>query len=109
MNFKQMLLGSALAVTTFGLVACGGDSGSNADPTPPPSSASQGEPYVPPQNTEYDVIAVNGVGSNVVGEAVFLAGSFSLKLKEPYTICQPFRKRETVFAPSLTDVECFYG
>lgn len=80
MNFKQILLGSALAVTTFGLVACGGDSGSNADPTPPPSSASQGEPYVPPQNTEYDVIVVNGVGSNVVGEAVFLAGSFSLKL-----------------------------
>ena len=36
-------------------------------------------------------------------------GSFSLKLKEPHMICQPFRKRETVFAPSLTDVECFYG
>ena len=35
-------------------------------------------------------------------------GSFSLKLKEPYTICQPFRKRETVFAPSLTDVEYYY-
>lgn len=80
MNFKQILLGSAVAVFTFGLVACGGDSGSNADPTPTPSSASQGEPYKPPQNTEFDVIGVNGIGSNVVGEAVFLTGSFSLKL-----------------------------
>ena len=38
MNFKQILLGSAVAVSTFGLIACGGDSGSNAEETPASSS-----------------------------------------------------------------------
>lgn len=80
MNFKQLLLGSALAVTTFGLVACGGDSGSNADPTPTPSSSSQGKPYTPPEDTKFDVISVGAFSANPVGSSVFIQGSFTLKL-----------------------------
>ena len=78
MNFKKILLTSAFAVSTFGLVACGGDSTNTVEP-PTPSSASAGDPYSQPQDTEYDVIGMSGFEQRLSGESVYFTGSFSLK------------------------------
>lgn len=78
MNFKKILLTSAFAVSTFGLVACGGES-TTVEPPATPSSASQGQPYSQPQDTEYDVIGMNGFETKINVESVVFFGSFSLK------------------------------
>lgn len=59
MNFKKILLGSAIAVGTFGFFACGGDSGSDPvvgpDGTPPAGD----EINIPVQSTLSPVVVSN--------------------------------------------------
>lgn len=79
MNFKKILLTSAFAVSTLGLVACGSES-TTVEPPTTPSSASQGEPYVPPEDTEYDIISMVDFDKRISGESVYFTGSFALVL-----------------------------
>ena len=79
MNFKKILLTSAFAVSTLGLVACGSES-TTVEPPATPSSASQGEPYVPPEDTEYDIISMVDFDKRISGESVYFTGSFALVL-----------------------------
>ena len=79
MNFKKILLTSAFAVSTLGLVACGSES-PTVEPPATPSSASQGEPYVPPEDTEYDIISMVDFDKRISGESVYFTGSFALVL-----------------------------
>lgn len=79
MNFKKILLSSAFAVSTFGLVACGSES-TTVEPPATPSSASQGQPYSQPEETQYDIISMNGFDKSINGESVYFTGSFTLKL-----------------------------
>lgn len=79
MNFKKILLTSAFAVSTFGLIACGGES-TTVEPPATPSSASQGQPYSQPEETPYDIISMSGFDKSVQGESVYFTGSFSIKL-----------------------------
>lgn len=78
MNFKKILLGSAILVSSMSLIACGGDSSSSPPPSPTPGSSASGDPYVPPEDTQYDIISMSEFSAKTVGEEIYAVGSFSL-------------------------------
>ena len=65
MNFKKILLGSAVFASTFGLIACGGDSSSSADDPQPNSVPSQGDPVVLPEQSAINPIMFSSVGTSL--------------------------------------------
>jgi hypothetical protein len=96
MNFKQILLGSAVAVSTFGLIACGGDSGSNAEETPASSSGQGGAVInIPKASTlnpvQFSNIRITQMTGAVAGtQKIALSGLIKLdpdfeNTEQPYT------------------------
>ena len=91
MNFKKILLGSAIAVASLGFTACGGDSGSD-DPVGPTSSS--GEIIKPPKQSDLSPVVFSGIGITVMSGQRGMQGSLSGIIKldpdfmdtsEPYT------------------------
>lgn len=62
MNFKKILLGSAIFATTFGFIACGGDSSSTEpDPTPVGTDVNPGDKIVLPEASDLNPIEFSGI------------------------------------------------
>ncbi len=81
MKFNKLVLGSALALSTFGLLACSDDSSSNAKDDDNGNKA----PVIDiPQDTEKSpIVAPNTITADLVNPSVFFSGSFSLDLANP--------------------------
>jgi hypothetical protein len=91
MNFKKIILGSAIAVASLGFTACGGDSGSD-DPIGPTSSP--GEKIEPVKQSALSPVVFSGIGITVMSGEKGMRGSLSGIIKldpdfmdtsEPYT------------------------
>ncbi len=63
MNFKKILLGSAIFATTFGFIACGGDSssGTEEDPIPVGPDVKPGDKIVLPEASSLNPIEFTGI------------------------------------------------
>lgn len=81
MNLKQIFLGAALTSASFGLIACGGDSGSNADdPVPTSSQTVPGSSsiYVPPKTISDSCITKAPFSALMAGSKYQINGGFSI-------------------------------
>ena len=104
MNFKKILLSSAIAVSTFGLVACGGDSSSNADPTPTSSESKPGEVIKLPEASSLNPVVFGSIGLTQMSGAV--AGSQKIALSGLIKLDPDFENTEvpyTAFAETHID------
>lgn len=70
MNFKNLFLGSVIAMGAFGLVACGDDSSTNV-------SNNNNDKIVIPENNDAN-ISVNGLDSRVSGDTLRFKGRYTL-------------------------------
>lgn len=108
MNFKKILLGSAICASSFGLVACGGDSSSSGpDDNPTPQSSSSG-PIIPiPEASAINPIVFSGFSTLVTtggvtanSSTVSVSGLVKLDL-DNIAIDERFSPDATTFIDSI--------